>query len=348
MRSAPTTSSRILLLQTFALLPLGLLATSAEAQEAKVTIKVNGVEAPSVVTLGELAANGNMTFLGSTADPSGLWSATWSYSADLNPENNAVISGSMSMLNSSSVTNDYEILVEFPVCPVIANASSMSGMVNITLVMDANGGKITAEQGDAVYRVLADDAIAVQQFYGPFQMSGSAASTASTNSTFGLGSPVATPAIGSDATLRYKYQMTSGDKANIITMLNIMADPANLVPCDSGSDGSDPETGAPAGPPAEAESGSGTPSSGGGDKPGNKNSFVSGNKGVTPPSSKRIVIEPSGTSGKPGARGGKSTTRSGNKIAPPKAVGGSGSSSGQGNAAPPNGASEKDHSEVNK
>ena len=84
--------------------------------------------------------------------------------------------------------------MEFPVCPVIANASSMSGMVNITLVMDANGGKITAEQGDAVYRVLADDAIAVQQFYGPFQMSGSAASTASTNSTFGLGSPVATPA----------------------------------------------------------------------------------------------------------------------------------------------------------
>ena len=295
------------------LLPIALLSASATAGQAMVTIKVNGAEAVVTPVDALVSESGPMLFVGGANDPNGLWSANWTYSTDLNPESNATVTGNMTFQNLSSGTADVELIVDFPICPTIQGNAGMAGLVSMTLVMDANGGKMTVEPGDAVYRIYADDAMGVQQYYGPFEMSGTGAGTATTYANFGLGNPINTPGINDFLTLRHKYDITSGDKATIVTNLTVSANPANLVPCQGQSTGGGDEGG--------GNTGGGN--AGGGDEGGNdpngetgtptgrqgtaviaKKTGSPGTKGtVNPPSSRRLVIEPGSRNNKAGGNG---------------------------------------------
>jgi len=144
------------------------------------------------------------------------------YAIDTDPAGNAVMSGNLIFLNTT--TEPIEVVAEFllPICPHVqflpspAIAPKIGGVASIRINADADGGAITCHsENSELSVVLGTDGESVHQpFYCPFELKLTGAGTAVTNGFFGL--PAPSMPIGKpfhDMGHRVAFSLTPGDKA---------------------------------------------------------------------------------------------------------------------------------------
>lgn len=175
---------------------------------------------------------GMVRFVGSAVDPAGAWEASWDYSADLDPNGNAKITGAATVINKSDAAVDFDVVFEVPICPFIQSASKMGGACTIKLTTNQNGGAISTQGGNAVFTALADGGGGGKLFHGPFNMGSTGSGTAQTANVFGAPFPAMTSAAVSDRFgLRHVFKLTDGDTVLLTSNLVLGGDPANFVEC---------------------------------------------------------------------------------------------------------------------
>ncbi len=215
-------------------------------------LRANGGALHSVQSNAVLGVEvGTVRFVGSAVDPGGAWEASWDYTADLDPNGNAKLNGSTTIVNKSAQATDFDLSFEVPICPFIQNASRMGGACTIKLTADANGGAISTGGGNAVFTALADGAGSNKIFHGPFNMGTTGSGTAQTANVFGAPFPAAAAAaVTTDFGVRHVFKLTDGDTALITSNLVVGGDQANFVACQQPMQ--PPAAGAPAAPAAPA------------------------------------------------------------------------------------------------
>ena len=196
-------------------------------------LRANGGPLHSVQSESSTGAEAGMVrFVGSAVDPAGAWEASWDYSADLDPNGNAKITGAATIVNKSEAAVDFDVVFEVPICPFIQSASKMGGACTIKLTTNQNGGAISTQGGNAVFTALADGGGGGKLFHGPFNMGSTGSGTAQTANVFGAPFPaMASAAVSERFGLRHVFKLTDGDTVLLTTNLVLGGDPANFVEC---------------------------------------------------------------------------------------------------------------------
>lgn len=218
-------------------------------------VRANGGALHSVQSTATAGVEaGTVRFIGSAVDPGGAWEASWDYVADLDPNGNAKLNGSATVLNKSAEATDFDIVFEVPICPFIQNASKMGGSCTIKLTTNANGGAISTQGGSSVFTALADGASGSKLFHGPFNMGSTGSGTAQTGNVFGAPFPAASAAaVNDDFGIRHVFKLTDGDTVLLSSNLVVGGEPGNFVQC-QGQGQTQPQaasSGSPAGSPAQ-------------------------------------------------------------------------------------------------
>lgn len=161
----------------------------------------------------------------------------WDWIADLDPRGGgARVLGTFGLLNDSERERRFEVRVDFPLDPLIADASRLGGTVRATLVMDEDGGRVDLPAGEALFSVLLDGRDVRRLHAGPFAMGGAVAGTAVADASFGAPYP-SHEASGIDDALgiRNRFQLSAGDQLQFRCDLAVAGDPSNFIrrrPCD--------------------------------------------------------------------------------------------------------------------
>jgi hypothetical protein len=217
-------------------------------------LRANGGPLHSVQCEASAASDPSMVrFVGSAVDPNGLWEASWDYSADLDPNGNAKLTGAATIKNKAVEPIDFDVVFEVPICPFIKVASRMGGSCTIKLTTNQNGGAISTQGGNAVFIALADSANGPKIFHGPFNMGSSGSGIAQTANLFGAPFPTATTAaVNESFGVRHLFKMTDGESVLLTSMLVVGGEVSNFVECEqaSAANGSGGVASAPAVAPA--------------------------------------------------------------------------------------------------
>lgn len=215
---------------------LGLAATSsALGQAGTFTIRMNDGAQHSVTTSPSLNVEpGTLRYTGSAVDPAGQWEASWDYVADLDPNGNAKLVGSATVLNKSSALGEFDVRFRVPICPLIMNGAKMGGSCTIKLTASENGGVVSCPPGHQVFGAMADDVIAAKLFHGPFNMGTTGSGTCQTQNIFGAPFPAMNvPEVSSDFGVKHIFKLTDADSVQITTSITLGGDANNFVECAS-------------------------------------------------------------------------------------------------------------------
>lgn len=205
-------------------------AAAEGAPEATVRLDVNGVATELKVPGTEFGGSSVSYF--SPISGKGSWTATVNYVADPDPTDGAQFSGYFELTNTSAAKIEVDFAFDVPLCPWVSQSCMIGGITSMKLTMNADGGVMACEEGDAVWSARVDASAAAQMYYGPFEMSGTGKSTATTYSSFG--DPMPSMALVEGAStygFRHAYTLTPGDKVRITTVSIFKSDPLNLVAC---------------------------------------------------------------------------------------------------------------------
>jgi hypothetical protein len=216
-------------------------------------LRANAGPLHAVQTESTVGASADLRrFVGSAVDPNGAWEASWDYSADLDPNGNAKLTGAATIINKSGAAIDFDVVFEVPICPFIQNASKMGGACTIKLTTNENGGAISTQGGNAVFTALADGGGGPKLFHGPFNMGSTGSGIAQTANLFGAPFPaMQAAAIGDRFGIRHVFKLTDGDTVLVTSNLIVGGDPANFVECEE-SETAPAAQAAAAPPPAPA------------------------------------------------------------------------------------------------
>jgi hypothetical protein len=203
----------------------------ADDLEATLTIDVDG----TLVSLdldGVDLDNGLFDFVGTESDPAGDWTVEWDFTVNPDPTSNAFINGDLVVTNSSGTASDVSVGFDVSVCPKIANGSQLGGVLVVDISMDGDGGAITCAGGQPIWSAMIDGTAANQQFACPFNIGGSGAGAASTNTTWGTPIPgIAGPPVTDTIGIEWNLNLTAGDAAEFSNIFVVGADPDDLDPC---------------------------------------------------------------------------------------------------------------------
>lgn len=217
-------------------------------------VRANGGALHSVQSTATAGAEaGTVRFIGSAVDPGGAWEASWDYIADLDPNGNAKLNGSATVLNKSAEAAEFDIVFEVPICPFIQSASKMGGSCTIKLTTNANGGAISTQGGHSVFTALADGASGSKLFHGPFNMGSTGSGTAQTGNVFGAPFPASSAAaVNDDFGVRHVFKLTDGDTVLLTSNLVVGGEPGNFVQCQGQAQPQAASSGSPAASPVQA------------------------------------------------------------------------------------------------
>ena len=155
----------------------------------------------------------------------------WDWTADLDPRGGgARVAGVLALLNDTGEERRFEVRVDFPLDPLIADASRIGGTVRATLVMNEGGGRIDLPAGEALFSALIDGKTVRRLHPGPFSMGGAQAGTTVADASFGAPYPsFETPAIRDAVGMVNRFSLSGGDQVQFRCELNIAGDPANFI-----------------------------------------------------------------------------------------------------------------------
>lgn len=155
----------------------------------------------------------------------------WDWLADLDPRGGgARIIGTFGLLNDADREREFEVRVDFPLDPLIADASRLGGTVRATLVMDDDGGRVELAAGDALFSVLIDGKVVRRLHSGPFAMGGADSGTAVADASFGAPYPsYETPAINDAIGIRNRFGLSARDQVQFRCELAVTGDPADFI-----------------------------------------------------------------------------------------------------------------------
>jgi hypothetical protein len=196
------------------------------------TITVNG-GAPLIVTQpGTIQNNGTVSYVGEQMAPDGSWKATWSYSADLDPNGDALVNGSFTLENLSAPAVHFLYDMDLSLCPYVAGDTLLGGVAMVSLEMDEDGGNLSCAPGEAVWAATADDDSAAMMFIGPFSLGGSGAGSMTTNSSFGAPFPSQPgPPVEESFGVRHCFTLTGGDTVKLTTIYKLGGDASDFTVC---------------------------------------------------------------------------------------------------------------------
>ena len=155
----------------------------------------------------------------------------WDWTADLDPRGGgARVEGVLALLNEASEERPFEVRVDFPLDPLIAEAARIGGTVRATLVMNQGGGRIDLPAGDALFSALIDGTVVRKVHQGPFAMGGALAGTTVADASFGAPYPsLETPGIGDAVGFLHRCRLSGGDQIQFRCALDIAGDPGNFI-----------------------------------------------------------------------------------------------------------------------
>ena len=155
----------------------------------------------------------------------------WDWTADLDPRGGgARVAGVLALLNDTSEERRFEVRVDFPLDPLIADASRLGGTVRATLVMNQGGGRVDLPAGEALFSALIDGKTVRRLHPGPFSMGGAQAGTTVADASFGAPYPsFETPAIHDAIGMMNRFSLSGGDQVQFRCELNIAGDPENFI-----------------------------------------------------------------------------------------------------------------------
>jgi hypothetical protein len=189
--------------------------------------QVNENEALLIDVPGELNADGTYDFVGELVDPAGGWTLSWEYGADLDPFDQVLIGGPITVHNLSDEAISFTLKATFPVCPPTSGANLMGGVAIVGMTSNPGGGSVTCPENDSLWSLQFDGTAVQQLFYGPYDMTAGGASNFAVSSNFGAPIPSApAPPIYGSAALRYHFELTSGDICAINSSVTVADDPS--------------------------------------------------------------------------------------------------------------------------
>ena len=154
----------------------------------------------------------------------------WDWTADLDPRGGARVAGVLALLNDSTEERRFEVRVDFPLDPLIAEASRIGGTVRATLSMNEGGGRMDLPAGESLFTALVDGAPVRGLHPGPFSMGGAEAGTAVADASFGAPYPsFETPPIHDAVGMLNRFSLSGGDQVQFRCALDIAGDPGDFI-----------------------------------------------------------------------------------------------------------------------
>ena len=154
---------------------------------AKMTFSVNNGALTTVDVVGTTTLSGNYSFVKTIT--SGTTKVTFNYVADINPLGNAVINGSTSFENTSSVSVAATTSFEVNICPEVT-VSLIGGIASAKLICNSDGGLLTCGPGSEwLASAVSDGQPSALLYFCPFELTKTGAGSSTTNMNFGLPIP---------------------------------------------------------------------------------------------------------------------------------------------------------------
>ncbi|MBL9149046.1 MAG: hypothetical protein JNM94_10170 [Phycisphaerae bacterium] len=232
------------------------------------TVRVNGGAVHSIQCFAEPGPEAtSVVFKGGSSDSGGAWDVSWQYTADLDPNGGAKVTGAATVVNKSSAKLDYELSFEVPLCPHISSGAKMGGTCTLKLVTNENGGVLSTAPGNAIFNAMSDGMVGPKVFHGPFNMGSTGSGTAQTMNAFGAPFPGHNVgSVNEDFGMRHLFSLTDGDSVIVTTNLVVGGDPSNFVSCPDVK-AADSDVDAPSAPPPAAPPQPAAPPAGGDSEP---------------------------------------------------------------------------------
>ncbi len=196
---------------------------------ATVEVATDGGE-PTAFEIEGVATDEGIRFQGSRRDSARQVTISWNWLADLDPRGNARLAGLASILNHSAEKREFDVRVAMPLDPLIMEGSRIGGRVQVTLVMDDDGGRLDVPIGQAVWSAMIDDEVGKSLHNGPFAMGGAGAGTAVTDAHFGAPYPGLESASVEDGFgMRHHFRLTGGDEARFESELLLAGEEKDFI-----------------------------------------------------------------------------------------------------------------------
>lgn len=144
--------------------------------------------AASIATLAGSGSNTSALYDTTIDGPGGAWTLVYHVVADLKPDSNASLIGTLTFTNHTDAPQTLQCGFSLPLCPAIGGGSFVGGTMTMTL--NSQGpGSITCSPASELVRVQGDGGTLVQVFPCPFNLAASGSGNAGVPTTFGLPGP---------------------------------------------------------------------------------------------------------------------------------------------------------------
>ena len=193
-------------------------------------LKVDGEEPRRLPVVGVVGENG-VRFKGDRRVDDLQLVLAWDWLADLDPRGGgARIAGVLGLLNDTDRDRRFEVRVDFPLDPLIAESARIGGTVRAILVMDDEGGRVDLPAGESLFTALIDGTPVRRLHPGPIAMGGARAGTAVADASFGAPYPsLESPAVHDAVGMSNCFNLSGGDQLQFGCELMVAGDPADFI-----------------------------------------------------------------------------------------------------------------------
>ncbi len=190
------------------LLPAVLALPAHAGAMASLELRVDGEVVFSTPLKGETNLNGYQVFAGSAAGDD--WSLSYALESNGDPSADAAwVDGTLTLLNTSGASREFNLVVDVPVCPGVSGPTLLDGSVDLSVEADDDGALLYCPGGSSVYTVRADGAALASLLAGPFMLTASGAGSMSTDEAI---RPVPGPVtVQVSVGLALSFRLSSGD-----------------------------------------------------------------------------------------------------------------------------------------
>ena len=197
--------------------------------DVAIEIRVDDNEPIRAVQSGTPFGDGSLRYTGEKASESGDWLVSWNYTADLDPNGHAGITGTAQIVNRSGEMHAFDVRLSFPIDPLIDDQCKIGGQMTVSLTMDEDGGRLSVPYGHAGWSMVLDGESQHRVHTGPFAMQGSGSGTAVTQASFGAPFPGQNgPAVEDSFGVRHDFRLTPGDTVSYFTNIVLGGDPEDF------------------------------------------------------------------------------------------------------------------------
>jgi len=206
----------------------GLVAVTAHAQVLPdggfVSIKwsIDGQPEEQFFFAGEPTPEGDIAYVGQIATQQGMVIGI-EYVVDPMTDLSARIAGQVRCDNTSSLTHNMTVSINFPFCPSAPEGTAFGGMVTVYVETDEGGGSLVCPPGaSSIWQATIGQVPIYSAFYCPFQMATTGSGTMRTTHVFGAPIPsLPGPAVALSAGSRNNFRVTPGDAVKVTSSLII-------------------------------------------------------------------------------------------------------------------------------